>query len=81
VLENEGAAALAPPKTPRGPAFSLRLRLIASAWKGTATARLAAVGRANAGAIDAQVRAYGAPEYRLVEQIAIRLFEAVAQGH
>ena len=44
-------------------------------------ARLAAVGRANAGASDAQVRTYGAPEYRLAEQIAMRSFEAVAQGH
>ena len=43
--------------------------------------RIAAVGAANAGAIDAQVRAYGGPEYRLTEQIATRLFEAVAQGH
>jgi uncharacterized membrane protein YqiK len=44
-------------------------------------ARIAAVGTANAGAIDAQVRAYGGPEYRLTDQIAMRLFEAVAQGH
>ena len=80
VLENEGAAALAPAKTPR-------IRVFAQAeddrqcleGDGDA-ARLAAVGRANAGASDAQVRAYGAPEYRLVEP-AIRPFEAVAQGH
>jgi uncharacterized membrane protein YqiK len=83
VLENEGSAALA-----RATKDAETIRVTAQAeadrqrleGDGEA-ARLAAVGAANAGAIDAQVRAYGGPEYRLAEQIATRLFEAVAQGH
>jgi len=83
VLENEGAAALA-----RATKDAETIRVTAQAeadrqrleGDGEA-ARIAAVGAANAGAIDAQVRAYGGPEYRLTEQIATRLFEAVAQGH
>jgi uncharacterized membrane protein YqiK len=83
VQENEGAAALA---RAMKDAETIRVTAQAEADKlrlegdGEA-ARLAAVGAANAGAIDAQVRAYGGPEYRLAEQIATRLFEAVAQGH
>jgi uncharacterized membrane protein YqiK len=83
VQENEGAAALA---RATKDAETIRVTAQAEADKqrlegdGEA-ARLAAVGAANAGAIDAQVRAYGGPEYRLAEQIATRLFEAVAQGH
>jgi uncharacterized membrane protein YqiK len=83
VLENEGAAALA---RATKDADSIRVTAQAEADRkrldgdGEA-ARLAAIGAANAGAIDAQVRAYGGPEYRLAEQIATRLFEAVAQGH
>jgi uncharacterized membrane protein YqiK len=83
VLENEGAAALA-----RATKDAETIRVTAQAeadrqrleGDGEA-ARIAAVGAANAGAIDAQVRAYGGPEYRLTDQIAARLFEAVAQGH
>jgi uncharacterized membrane protein YqiK len=83
VLENEGAAALA-----RATKDAETIRVTAQAeadrqrleGDGEA-ARIAAVGAANAGAIDAQVRAYGGPEYRLTDQIAMRLFEAVAQGH
>jgi uncharacterized membrane protein YqiK len=83
VQENEGAAALA-----RATKDAETIRVTAQAQadrqrvegEGEA-ARLAAVGAANAGAIDAQVRAYGGPEFRLAEQIATRLFEAVAQGH
>ena len=83
VLENEGAAALA-----RATKDAETIRVTAQAeadrqrleGDGEA-ARIAAVGAANASAIDAQVRAYGGPEYRLTEQIATRLFEAVAQGH
>jgi uncharacterized membrane protein YqiK len=83
VLENEGAAALA-----RATKDAETIRVTAQAQadrervegEGEA-ARLAAVGAANAGAIDAQVRAYGGPEFRLAEQIANRLFEAVAEGH
>ncbi|HEX3954532.1 MAG TPA: hypothetical protein VHW90_13220 [Stellaceae bacterium] len=83
VLENEGAAALA---RATKDAETIRITAQAEADKqrlegeGEAS-RIAAVGAANAGAIDAQVRAYGGPEYRLTEQIATRLFEAVAQGH
>jgi uncharacterized membrane protein YqiK len=83
VLENEGSAALA---RATKDAETIRVTAQASADKqrlegdGEA-ARLAAVGAANAGAIDAQVRAYGGPEFRLAEQIATRLFEAVAAGH
>jgi uncharacterized membrane protein YqiK len=83
VLENEGAAALA-----RATKDAETIRVTAQAeadrqrFEGDGeAARLSAVGAANAGAIDAQVRAYGGPEYRLAEQIATRLFEAVAQGH
>lgn len=83
VLENEGAAALA-----RATKDAETIRVTAQAeadrkrldGDGEA-ARLAAVGAANAGAIDAQVRAYGGPEYRLAEQIAMHLFEAIAAGH
>ncbi len=83
VLENEGSAALA-----RAAKDAETIRITAQAeadrqrLEGDGEAsRIAAVGAANAGAIDAQVRAYGGPEYRLTEQIATRLFEAVAQGH
>jgi uncharacterized membrane protein YqiK len=83
VLENEGAAALA-----RATKDAETIRITAQAeadrqrleGEGEAS-RLAAVGAANAGAIDAQVRAYGGPEYRLAEQIAMHLFEAIAAGH
>jgi uncharacterized membrane protein YqiK len=83
VLENEGSAALA-----RATKDAETIRVTAQAQgdrqrlegDGEA-ARIAAIGAANAGAIDAQVRAYGGSEYRLAEQIATRLFEAVAQGH
>lgn len=44
-------------------------------------AMIAAVGTANATATDLQVKAYGGPEYRLAEQIAIHMFEAVSAGH
>lgn len=44
-------------------------------------AMIAAVGAANAAATDLQVKAYGGPEYRLAEQIAIHMFEAVSAGH
>lgn len=83
VLENEGAAALA---RATKDADSIRVTAQAEADRkrldgdGEA-ARLAAIGAANAGAIDAQVRAYGGPEYRLAEQIAMHLFEAIAAGH
>ena len=81
VLENQGAAAPAPAKTPRIGVFA-QAKADRECLEGEGdAARLAAVGRANAGASDAQVRAYGAPGYRLVEQIAIRPFEAGAQGH
>ena len=83
VLENEGAAALA-----RATKDAETIRVTAQAeadrrrleGEGEA-AQVAAVGAANAGAIDAQVRAYGGPEYRLAEQIAMHLFEAIAAGH
>jgi uncharacterized membrane protein YqiK len=42
---------------------------------------ITAVGNANATATKAQVDAYGGPQFRLAEQIAIRMFEAVEHGH
>lgn len=83
VSENEGSAALA-----RAVKDAEVVRVSAQAQadkdriegEGQASA-IAAVGAANASATDAQVKAYGGPEYRLSEQIANRLFEALAEGH
>jgi uncharacterized membrane protein YqiK len=44
-------------------------------------AAILAVGEATAGATKAQVDAYGGPEFRLAEQVATRMFEAVEKGH
>jgi uncharacterized membrane protein YqiK len=83
VRENEGAAALA-----RAEKEALVVRVTAQATadrermegEGQAAA-IAAIGEATAQATKLQVDAYGGPEYRLAEQIAIRMFEAVAAGH
>lgn len=83
VLENEGAAALA-----RATKDADTVRVTAQAERdrqqlvgeGEAAA-ISAIGAANATATDLQVKAYGGPEYRLAEQIAIHMFEAIAAGH
>lgn len=83
IRTNEGEAALA---RARKDADATRVAAQAEADKrrmegeGEAAA-VASVGAATAGAIDAQVKAYGGAEFRLAEQIAAKLFEAVAQGH
>jgi uncharacterized membrane protein YqiK len=43
-------------------------------------AAVAAIGGANAEATEKQVKAYGGPQYRLAEQVAKLLFEAVKDG-
>jgi uncharacterized membrane protein YqiK len=71
VQQNEGAAALA---RATKDAEIVRIRADADAKQ------ITAVGQAQAEATRAQVEAYGGAEYRLVEQIAERMFRAITEG-
>jgi uncharacterized membrane protein YqiK len=83
VNQNEASASLARAEKKaqeiRVTADAERDRLIAEG-NGEAS-RISAVGEANASATKKQVDAYGGAEYRLAEQIATRLFEAIGTGH
>jgi uncharacterized membrane protein YqiK len=72
IQANEGAAALA--------LAVKKAEVVRVAGAGEAAA-IESVGTANATATKLQVDAYGGPQYRLAEQIAIRLFEALEKGH
>lgn len=82
VMENEGSAELA---RANKQAETIRVMATANATKrqlegdGEAAA-ITAIGNANATATKAQVDAYGGPEFRLAEQVATRMFEAVKEG-
>lgn len=71
VQKNEGAAALA---RATKDAEIVRIRAEAEARQ------ITAVGQAQADATRAQVEAYGGAEYRLVEQVAERMFRAITEG-